>query len=60
MHKEVHRKAFQGMHQEQGELYQANAARLKAKAVTCGDELCTCVRHKKRLDYRDEMVGHSG
>ena len=51
MHKEVHRKAFQGMHQEeQGELYQANAAMLKAKAVTCGDELCTCVRHKKQLD----------
>ena len=51
MHKEVRRKAFQGMHQEeQGELYQANAAMLKAKAVTCGDELCTCVRHKKQLD----------
>ena len=32
MHKEVHQAAFQGMHQQQAEMYQAYAARLKAKA----------------------------
>ena len=35
MHEEVHRAAFQGMHQQQEELYQAYAARLKAKAELC-------------------------
>ena len=51
VHKEVRRAAFKGMHQQQGELYQAYVARLKAKAELCqygikapecGDELCTC------------------
>ena len=32
VHKEVHRAAFQGMHQQQGESYKAYTARLKAKA----------------------------
>ena len=66
VHKEVHRAAFQGMHQQQGELYQAYAARLKAKAELCqygirapkcGDDLCTCSGHDRQLFYRDEMVG---
>ena len=66
MHKEVHRAAFQGMHQQQGELYQAYAARLKAKAdlgqfcieaPRCGDDLCNCSGHGRQLFYRDEMVG---
>ena len=50
VHKEVHRAAFQGMHQQPRELYQAYTAMLKAKAelcqyvikvTACGDELCT-------------------
>ena len=66
VHKEVHRAAFQGMHQQQGELYQAYAARLKAKAdlgqycikaPKCEDDLCTCSGHGRQLFYRDEMVG---
>ena len=66
MHKEVYRAAFQGLHQQQGELYQAYAARLKSKAELCqygikapecGDELCTCSGHNRQLFYRDEMVG---
>ena len=32
VHKEVYRAAFQGMHQQQGELYQAYVTTLKAKA----------------------------
>ena len=35
MHKEVHRAAFQGMHQQHGVLYQAYAARLKANTELC-------------------------
>ena len=66
VHKEVHRAAFQGMHQQQGEMYQGYAARLKAKAdlclyvikaKTCGDDLCNCSGHNRQLYYRDEMVG---
>ena len=66
VHKEVHRAAFQGMHQQQGEMYQAYAARLKAKAdlgqysikaPKCGDDLCSCSGHGRQLYYRDEMVG---
>ena len=66
VHKEVHRAAFQGMHQQQGEMYQAYAARLKAKAdlgqyciesPKCGDDLCTCSGHGRQLFYRDDMVG---
>ena len=66
VHKEVHRAAFQGMHQQQAEIYQAYAARLKAKAdlgqysikaPKCGDDLCTCSGHGRQLYYRDEMVG---
>ena len=66
VHKEVHRAAFQGMHQQQGEMYQAYAARLKAKAdlgqysikaPRCGDDLCSCSGHGRQLYYRDEMVG---
>ena len=66
VHKEVHRAAFQGMHQQQGEMYQAYAARLKAKAdlgqysikaQRCGDDLCSCSGHGRQLYYRDEMVG---
>ena len=58
VHKEVHRAAFQGMHQQQRELYQAYAARLKAKAELChygikapecGYELCTCSGHNRQL-----------
>ena len=56
MHKEVHRAAFQGMHQQQEELYQAYAARLKAKAElcqyrivarACKKDLCNCSRHNR-------------
>ena len=66
VHKEVHRAAFQGMHQQQGEMYQGYAARLKAKAdlclyvikaTACGDDLCNCAGHNRQLYYRDEMVG---
>ena len=66
VHKEVYRAAFQGMHQQQGELYQAYAARLKAKAdlgqycikaPKCGGDLCTCLEHGRQLCYRDNMVG---
>ena len=66
MHEEVHRAAFQGMHQQQEELYQAYAARLKAKAElcqyrivarACKKDLCNCSRHNRQLYYRDEMVG---
>ena len=62
----VHRAAFQGMHQQQEELYQAYAARLKAKAElcqyrivarACKKDLCNCSRHNRQLYYRDEMVG---
>ena len=34
-HKEVHRAAFRGMHQQPRELYQAYTARVKAKAGLC-------------------------
>ena len=56
MHKEVHRTACQGMHQQQGVLYQAYAARLKAKpelcqyrivAPVCKGNLCNCSGHKQ-------------
>ena len=66
MHKEVPRAAFQGMQQQQGVLYQAYAARLKAKpelcqyrmvAPVCKGDLCNCSGHKQLLYYRDEMVG---
>ena len=62
MHKEVHRAAFQGMHQQQGVLYQAYAATLKAKpelcqyrmvAPVCKGDLCNCSGHKQLLYYRD-------
>jgi hypothetical protein len=66
VHKEVHRAAFQGMHQQQGELYLPYAARLKAKAELCQyglkapmccDDLCNCAGHNRELFYRDKMVG---
>ena len=65
VHKEAHRVAFQGMHQQQGESYQAYAARLKAKADLVqysievskyGDEICKCSGHGRQLFYRDDMI----
>ena len=61
----VHRTEFQSMHQQQGELYQAYVAKLKAKAelcqylmvvAVCKDDLCNCSGYKKQLYYSDEMV----
>ena len=66
VHKEVHRAAFQGLNQQQGETYQAYAARLKAKAdlahysiiaPSCTVEGCSCPVHGREMFYRDEMVG---
>ena len=37
LHKEVHRAPFHSMHRQQGELYQAYVAKLKAKAELCQD-----------------------
>ena len=63
----THRAAFQGMHQQHGELCQAYAARLKAKAELCqygikapecGDELCTCLGHNMYRDFVYKVPGH--
>ena len=66
VHKELHRAAFQSTHQQQGELFQAYIAKLKAETelcqymmVTpvCKNDLCNCSRQKRQLYYWDEMVG---
>ena len=56
MHKDMHKAAFQSRHQQQGELYKAYVAKLKAKAELCQymivaplckDNYCKCSGQKK-------------
>ena len=57
VHKEVHRRAFHTMLQDQGESVTKFASRLKAKAFLCEYEIpCSCCDPPKMQSYADEEV----
>ena len=57
VHKEVHRRAFNSMIQDEGETVTKFAARLKAKAFLCSYKIpCTCCETPVMQSYADEEI----